>query len=106
MDFQKMMQQAQQVQFKMAEMQEKLKEIEVEGQSGGGMVKVLMTCAGEVRNITIDPSVISPDEKDTLEDLVVAAINSANDARDQRAQEETKRIMKELGLPEDMNLPL
>lgn len=100
-DMQKMMKQAQEMQFKMQEMQEKLKEIEVTGQSGGGLVKVIMTCAGDVQNIDLDASLIQADEKEILEDLIVAAMNNANELREQKVSEETQRMMREAGLPSD-----
>ncbi len=105
MNIQKMMQQAQQVQQKLAEMQEKLRDIEVEGESGGGLVKVTMTCSGVVRGIHIEPNLINPEDKETLEDLIIAAINNAGEARDARTQEETKSMMKAMGLPADAQLP-
>lgn len=103
-NFQKMMQQAQQMQFKLQEMQEKLKDIEVEAEAGGGMVKVIMTCDGKVVSIDIDPSVAGGD-KETLEDLVVAAVNNANAVKDDKIKEETQAMMQELGLPEGTQLP-
>lgn len=106
MNFQKMMQQAQQMQFKIAEMQEKLKDIDVDGVSGGGMVRVTMSCAGDVRKIVIDPAIISAEEKETLEDLIVAALNNAGSAKDERVKQETQGMMKALGLPEGTQLPM
>lgn len=103
-NFQKMMQQAQQMQFKLQEMQEKLKDIEVAGEAGGGMVKVRMNCDGKVVNIDIDPSIAAGD-KETLEDLIVAAINNANAVKDDKIKEETQAMMQELGLPEGTQLP-
>ena len=105
MNFQKMMQQAQQMQFKMQEMQEKLGDIEVEGEAGGGLVKARMTCKGELLGLDIDPGIISPDDKETMEDLIVAAINNANGAKDERVKSETEAMMKELGLPAGAQLP-
>lgn len=105
MNFQKMMQQAQQMQFKMQEMQEKLAEVEVQAESGGGMVKVVMACSGVVRSIKIDPSIITPDDTETLEDLIIAAINNANTSKDERIKTETQAMMAELGLPEGTQLP-
>ena len=104
-NIQKMMQQAQQVQFKLAEMQEKFKDIDVSGESGGGMVKVTMNCAGELRGLDVDPSLITPDDKETLEDLIVAAINNAMKAKEDKVQEETKSMMRSMGLPEDAKMP-
>ncbi|GJL85499.1 MAG: nucleoid-associated protein [Micavibrio sp.] len=105
MNFQKMMQQAQQMQFKIQEMQEKLAEVNVESESGGGMVKVVMACSGMVKSIKIDPSIIVPDDAETLEDLIVAAVNNANTAKDERIKTETQAMMEELGLPEGTQLP-
>ncbi len=101
MNFQKMMKQAQEMQFKLQEMQEKLKDIEVDAEAGGGLVKIKMTCAGKVTGVDIDPSLLDSD-KETLEDLIIAAINNVNDAKDGRIQEETKSMMGGLDLPEDM----
>ncbi len=104
LNIQKMMQQAQEVQGKLAELQEKLKEIEVQGESGGGLVKVLMTCGGKVLRVDVDPSVLTGD-KEMLEDLVAAAVNNAGEAKDKRIQEETEQMMSGLGLPEGTQLP-
>src|SRR5688572_15340231 len=105
MNIQKMMQQAQEVQFKLQEMQEKLKDIVVHGESGGGLVKVAMTCAGVVQSIDIQPSIIDPADKETMEDLIVAAINNAGENRDRKVQEETQKMMTQLGLPPGAQLP-
>tara|TARA_B100001989_G_scaffold251218_1_gene229937 strand:+ start:2187 stop:2507 length:321 start_codon:yes stop_codon:yes gene_type:complete len=104
MNFQKMMKQAQEMQFKLQEVQEKLKDIEVEGEAGGGLVKVTMTCAGKVTHVNIDDSLMESD-KETLEDLIAAAVNTANEAKDEKVQDETRSMMVELGLPADTNLP-
>jgi DNA-binding YbaB/EbfC family protein len=102
---QKMMQQAQMVQQKLQEMQEKFRDLYVTGESGGGLVKVTMNCVGDVQNIAIDPSVIDPSDRETLEDLIVAAMNNAADAKETRIQSETAAMMQELGLPEGTDLP-
>ena len=70
-----MMKQAQQLQKKMADAQEKLNSIEVEGVSGGGMVKVLATAKGDIKRIMIDDTLMSKEEKEMTEDLIVVAIN-------------------------------
>jgi hypothetical protein len=101
-DIQKMMQQAQDVQFKLQEMQEKLKDVNVEGESGGGLVKVTMSCAGIVKALHVEPSLIDPEDKETMEDLVIAALNNASENRDAKVQSETKAMMAQLGLPEEM----
>ena len=100
MNIQKMMQQAQDMQFKLQEMQEKLKDIDIVGEAGGGLVKVTMSCIGLVRGIEIDPSIIDPNDKETLEDLITAALNNANEAKDARIKEETKKMMGGMELPE------
>ena len=105
MNIQKMMQQAKAMQDKMQEMQEALSNVEVEGTSGGGLVKVIMTCKGECRKIDIDPSLMKEDEKEIVEDLVKAAINDAKSKADARLAEETQKMMADLGLPAGMNLP-
>lgn len=104
-DFKDMMQQAQQMQFKLQEMQEKMKDIDVEGEAGGGLVKVTMSCAGIVRSVAIDPSVIAPDDKETLEDLIVAALNNANEAKEERIKTETSEMIEGMGLPAGTKLP-
>jgi len=98
MNFQKMMKQAQEMQFKLQEVQEKLKDIEVQGEAGGGLVKITMTCDGKVRKVEIDESLMNSD-KETLEDLIAAAINNVSEAKDGKVEEETKTMMTELGLP-------
>ena len=105
MNFQKMMQQAQQMQFKLQEMQEKLGDIEIEGEAGGGMVKIRMNCKGEVISLDVDPAVISVDDKETMEDLIVAAVNNANAAKDERVKSETQAMMESMGLPPGTQLP-
>ena len=106
MNIQQMMKQAQQMQQRMQEMQAKLGTIEVTGQSGGGMVAATMTCKGEMRGIKIDPSLMNPAERETLEDLVVAAINAAKARADETMAEETRRMMQDMGLPADFKLPV
>ncbi len=77
MDMHQMMKQAQKMQAKMAEVQEELKTVEVEGSAGGGMVTVTATCDGTIQNVTISPVAVDPDDLDILQDMVVAAVNDA-----------------------------
>ena len=100
-----MMKQAQQLQKKMAEAQNKLNDIEVEGTSGGGLIKVLATAKGIFKRISIDDSLIKQDEKEILEDLIVAAINDAKEKGEAAAQEEMKNLTGGLPLPPGMKLP-
>ncbi len=99
-----MMKQAQQMQENMQKMQEKLAEIEVEGVSGAGLVKVLMTCRNNVRRVTIDPSLLS-DDKDMLEDLVAAAMNDAVRKAEATSQEKMSGFTAGLNLPPGLKLP-
>lgn len=92
-----MMKQAQEMQARMEALQAEMAEREVEGVSGGGVVRVVLTCKGEARRVTIDPSVLS--DKEIVEDLVKAAINNARAAADQTLAEKTKSLMESLGLP-------
>lgn len=105
MNVQEMMKQAQAMQVKMEEMQAKLGEIEVDGQSGGGMVKVTMTCRGHVAQMKIDPSVVDPSDVEMLEDLVKAAMNDARANADQTLADETQKMMSGMGLPADFQMP-
>ena len=85
-------------------MQEQLAQVEVEGQSGAGLVKVLVTCRNEVKRVTIDPSLVGED-KDMLEDLVVAAMNDALRRAEQTAQERMGSVTSGLPLPPGFKLP-
>ncbi len=100
-----MMKQAQELQKKMAEAQEKLNSIEVEGVSGGGMVKVIATAKGEIKRIFIDESLLKPEDKEMTEDLIVAAINDAKQKGEVAAQEEMKSVTGGIPLPPGMKLP-
>ena len=106
MNIQQMMQQAKAMQDKMQAMQEKLADIEVEGTAGGGLVKAVMTCKGTCVKIEIDPTLLKEEEKEIVEDLTKAAINDAKSKADQKLAEETQAMMKELGLPAGMSLPI
>ena len=98
-----LMKQAQQMQENMKKAQEQLALIEVEGQSGAGMVKVLMNCSHDVRRVSIDASVM--DDKEMLEDLVAAAINDAMHRAEKVSQERMAGFTSGLNLPAGMKLP-
>ena len=104
-NIQQMMQQAQQMQEKLKSMQERIGNMVVEGTSGGGSVAVQMTCKGTLESIKIADSLIAPDEKEMLEDLIVAACNDARSKADQTMTAETQNMMEEMGLPSNMQLP-
>ena len=98
-----LMKQAQQMQERMAKAQEELAAIEVEGQSGAGVVKVTMTCKHDVRRVSIDASVM--DDKEMLEDLIAAAVNDAQRKVEATSQEKMGGFTAGLQLPPGMKLP-
>lgn len=98
------MKQAQQMQENMKAMQEQLASIEVEGQSGAGMVKVVMTCRHDVKRVSIDPSLLG-DDKEMLEDLIAAAVNDAVRRVETTSQEKMGSLTGGLGLPPGFKLP-
>ena len=99
-----LMKQAQQMQENMKKMQDQLGSIEVEGQSGAGLVKVVMTCKHAVKRVIIDPSLLGED-KDMLEDLVAAAFNDAARRAEATSQEKMSAFTSGLNLPPGMKLP-
>ena len=99
------MKQAQQMQTKMAEMQEQLAGLECSGLAGGGMVQVTMSGKGELRGVKIDPSLVTPDDVEVLEDLIVAAANDAKAKVEALVQEEMQKLTGGLQLPPGMQLP-
>ncbi|MBK7491572.1 MAG: YbaB/EbfC family nucleoid-associated protein [Nitrosomonas sp.] len=99
-----MMKQAQMMQENMRQMQENLASIEVEGQSGAGMVKVTMTCRHDVKRVHIDSSLIG-DDKEMLEDLVAAAFNDAVRKVETTAQEKMAALTSGMGLPPGIKFP-
>ena len=98
-----LMKQAQQMQENMKKMQDQLASVEVEGQSGAGMVKVQMTCKYDVRRVSIDESVM--DDKEMLEDLVAAALNDAVRKVEAATQEKMAGVTAGLNLPPGMKMP-
>lgn len=99
-----LMKQAQAVQENMKKAQEAIAAMEIEGQSGAGLVKVLMTGRHDVKRVTIDPSLLSED-KDMLEDMVAAAINDAVRKIDAASQDKMSGLSAGLGLPPGLKLP-
>lgn len=98
-----LMKQAQQMQENVRKAQDQLATIEVEGQSGAGMVKVIMTCKHDVKRVTIAPSLLA-DDKDMLEDLVAAAINDAVRKVEHTVQEKMSTVTAGMPLPPGMKL--
>ncbi|MBF6617043.1 YbaB/EbfC family nucleoid-associated protein [Pollutimonas thiosulfatoxidans] len=99
-----LMRQAQQMQENMKKAQDALAEIIVEGESGGGLVKVSMTCRHDVKRVTIDPTLLA-DDKDMLEDLVAAAFNDALRKAETTSQEKMSSVTAGMPLPPGMKLP-
>ncbi|MEO9824665.1 MAG: YbaB/EbfC family nucleoid-associated protein [Paracoccaceae bacterium] len=104
-DMGKMMKAAQEMQTKMAEMQEELHSITVTGESGAGLVKATSTAKGELIGLDIDPSIFNPDEKEVVEDLILAAIKDAQSKASEKSQSEMSKLTEGMGLPADMKLP-
>ena len=104
-DMAKMMKQAQEMQAKMAQMQEDMENILVTGESGAGLVKATATAKGELKGLDIDPSIFNGDDKEVVEDLILAAIKDAQAKASERAQAEMAKITEGLGLPPGMKLP-
>jgi len=98
------MKQAQQMQAQMAEAQEELAQLEVQGEAGGGMVKLVMTCRHEVKRIEIDDVLVGED-KDMLEDIVAAAFNDALRKVEKTTQEKYSGMTAGMGLPGGFKLP-
>ena len=99
-----LMKQAQAMQDNLKKAQEELANIEVEGESGAGLVKVVMTCKHDVKRVTIDPSLLG-DDKDMLEDLVAAAVNDAVRRVEATTQEKMAGVTAGMGLPPGFKLP-
>jgi len=99
-----LMKQAQKMQEDMQKAQEELKSLEVEGQAGGGLVKVIMTGKHEVRKVQIDDSLVN-DDKEMLEDLIAAAMNDASNKVEQSTKDQFSSLTSGLNLPGGMKLP-
>ena len=99
-----LMQQVQEMQARMQRLQEELAEATVEGEAGGGMVRVTMTGKGEVRDVSIDESLLKPEEKEILEDLIVAALHQAKERMEAMVAEKMKEATGGLPLPPGFSL--
>lgn len=100
-----LMKQAQQMQANMQRAQAEIAAMEVTGEAGGGMAKVVMTGKHEVRRVTLDPALIGGDDKDMLEDLVAAAVNDAVQKVERVSQEKMSKLMGGMNLPPGMKMP-
>lgn len=100
-----MMKQAQEMQAKLASMQSRMEEQEVTGSAGGGMVSVTLNGKGQAKKCAIDAKLMTADDKDMLEDLIVAAINDARTRIDTMMADETQKMMGGMALPPGFKLP-
>ncbi len=100
-----MLKQAQEMQAKMQEMQEKLANVEVTGSAAGGMCQVTMSGKGEARRVSIDPALVISDETKVLEDLILAAINDAKTKAEEESRMEMQKLTGGLELPPGFQLP-
>ena len=104
-DMAKMMAKAQEMQQKMVEAQAKVEGLEAEGQSGAGLVRARVSGKGELKALDIDPSIFRPEDKEVVEDLILAAIKDAQGKAAEAAQAEMARAMEGLPIPPGMKLP-
>ncbi|MBL4916057.1 YbaB/EbfC family nucleoid-associated protein [Szabonella alba] len=104
-DMAKMMKTAQEMQTKMAQMQDDLASIVVIGESGAGLVRARATAKGELTGLEIDPSIFVASEKEVVEDLILAAIKDAQGKAAERSRSEMEKLTEGLGLPPGMKLP-
>lgn len=104
-DLSKMMEAAQEMQTKMTQMQEGLASLTVVGEAGGGLVKATATAKGELVGLDINPTIFSPDDKEVVEDLILAAIKDAQRRAQDKSAAEMARLTREMGLPADMKMP-
>ncbi|ANP36304.1 MULTISPECIES: YbaB/EbfC family nucleoid-associated protein [Rhodobacterales] len=104
-DMAKMMKSAQELQTKMAQMQEDLHNVMVTGEAGAGLVKATASAKGDLKALDIDPSIFNGDDKEMVEDLILAAIKDAQSKAAEKAQEEMTNLTESMGLPKDIKLP-
>ncbi len=104
-DMAKMMKAAQDVQSKMAQLQEDMRNMIVTGESGAGLVTAACTAKGELKSLNIDPSIFNSDDKEVVEDLILAAIKDAQQKAEELARTEMAKMTEGMGLPADMKLP-
>ncbi|MGO9740721.1 MAG: YbaB/EbfC family nucleoid-associated protein [Roseiarcus sp.] len=104
-DIMGMMKKAQAMQAKLADAQDELARLEFEGQAGGGVVKLILTGKAELRSVAIDPSLLKPEEKEMLEDLILAAFYDAKAKADRAASEMMQSLTAGMPLPPGMKLP-
>ena len=104
-DMAKLMSQAKDMQTKMTDVQQQLENLEVEGESGGGLIKAIVNAKGALKGLKIDETLFKPSEKEVVEDLIVAAIRDAQEKSGDKAKEEMAKVTSGLNLPEGFKLP-
>ena len=104
-DMAKMMKQAQEMQAKVTQLQDDLETMTVTGESGAGLVKATATAKGELKGLDIDPSIFNGDDKEVVEDLILAAIKDAQSKAAEKSQSEMAKLTEGLGLPADFKMP-
>lgn len=104
-DMAKMMTQAKEMQERMTTLQSELATTPIHGEAGAGLVKAISTGKGVLTGLDIDPSIFNAEEKEVVEDLILAAIKDAQDKAMAHQQDELKKLSEEFGLPTDMKLP-
>lgn len=104
-DLSGLLKQAQAMQSKMAEVQAELERLEIEGTSGAGLVRVLLSGKGELKRLNLDPTLLKPEEREILEDLIIAAHGDARKRLDERLGAEMAKLTGGLGLPPGLKLP-
>jgi nucleoid-associated protein EbfC len=104
-NFNQVLKQAQQMEEKIRQVQDKIAHAEIKGTSGGGMVKATLSGKGEMRALKIDKSLVDPQDIEVLEDLVIAAVNDARTKLDQYTAEEMSKATQGLPLPGDFKMP-
>ena len=104
-DIMGLMKKAQAVQAKMKDVQEELERLEVEGQSGGGMVKITLNGKGQMKAVALDPSLMVPQDREMVEDLILAAHADARAKVDRLAEEKMQAVTAGLPMPPGMKLP-
>ena len=104
-DFDEILKMAANAQAELQKVQDNLEHVEVEGQAGGGLVKIRATAKGRILGVEIDESMLNAEEKETLEDLITAAINDARANADQVANAQMQQMTSGLALPPGMKLP-
>ena len=104
-DIMGLMKKAQAVQAKMKDVQEELERLEVEGQSGGGMVKITLNAKGQMKAIALDPTLMNPEDREMVEDLILAAHTDARAKAERLTEEKMQAVTAGLPLPPGMKLP-